>query len=202
MSESSKPLRMPAFAGFALFAFASGGLGLLAGAPFLFRFDIGWLHIAAAVAASALAWFALQRADARLLTGAGALGVVLMASATNGLPTASGWTLALLGGLGLVAYVENAVLILRLENVAQAEHGAADAATRAVAEQARAAQLVPLGIVLGVLVLSLVLVRGAFQVVDPALAESLEAGSGYGLAMVSLLAALGIWGYASARRAA
>lgn len=217
MSESSSPLRTPALVGFGLFAFASGGLGLLSGAPFLFRFDLPWAHIAAAAVSTAFAWFALQKAEGRLLAGAGLLGLVLAASATNGLPNEAGWALAVAGGVGLVVYVENAVLILRLENVARAEHGgaegfsrgadghgplSADAATKAVAEQARSAQLLPVGLVAAVLVLALVLARGVFLVVDPALAASLEVGGGYGLALVSVLAAAGIWGFASARRAA
>lgn len=202
MSDSSKPLRMPALVGFGLFAFASGGLGLLAGAPFLWRFDAPWAHVVAAAVATAAAGAALQRADGRLMAGAGALGLVLLASATNGLPTSAGWALAVAGGVGLVMFVENAVLVLRLEHVAQAEKGAAETATRTVAEEARKAQLTPLALVAGVLVLAVVLARGAFLLVDPALAASLEAGSGYGLVLVSVAAAAGIWGFAAARRAA
>lgn len=213
MTESSRPLRMPAFAGFAIFAFASGGLGLLSGAPYLFRFDTPWAHVASAAAVSVVAWVALQRADARLLAGAGALAVVLLASATNGLPSATGWALAIAGGVGLVVYVENAVLILRLENVARAEAGtaaehepgaaapkSADEATHAVAEQARAAQLLPIGAAAGLLVLGVVLAQAFFLAVDPALAASLEVGGGYGLALVSVVMALAIWGFAAARR--
>src|SRR5688500_10292995 len=110
MSDATQSLRTPALIGLAVFAFASGGLGLLAEAPFLFFLDFAWAHLATAAGLAALGFVALKRADPRLLAATGVLGVVLFASAANGLPSPTGWALAIAGGVGFLAFVENAVL--------------------------------------------------------------------------------------------
>ncbi|HLE96914.1 MAG TPA: hypothetical protein VI997_06035 [Candidatus Thermoplasmatota archaeon] len=193
-----RPLANTALLGFALFALASAGLGLVAGADFLF-FLPAWMHLLGAVAASAVAYWALRASDWRFVAGAGLLGLVLMASASSGLPTAGGWVLAIVGGLGFVLYAENAVLMLRLDHVSKAEGALEGEAGARLARDLRKAEMRPLLTTVGLLVLAVALARVVFLIVDPSLAASLEVGGGYGLVTMTLVVAGGILVYRKAR---
>lgn len=197
------PHRTLAFAGFVLFAVASGLFASRTEARLLWSFDVpSFLFIILAVLLALPVYVLVRSGTPRWIAAHSVLTVVLVAPVVRGVPSTFEWMLALAAAGGVVLYVENFAAARRLGSLfAEAPPGAADDLADVTRAMRRAESLPTIIAVVTGLVVTLLAPLLYFPV-SGVLVESLEARGLVGAAVAAGVVAtvLGIVAFFRHRR--